>query len=127
MQILTDCDILSSRCLATGQSLIASFFQEEVYYSPPTWEGGFLLKGREERQQWEEFDTGTKRNASRPRVEGKVREWNGVDKNLHSDFHWSRGNPAKVVADGDEGDISWGRQGGRPGNNDEEVMVHIIL
>ena len=121
-------------------------FQEDVYYSEPAWEGGFLLEGREDKRLWTNanFDTpptpertdknfwgredGTK-NTSFPREGGQVRGWEGVQRDGWegrdcNGFQWSQENAEK----GGEGNISWGTQGGgRPGNVDEEVMVHIIL
>ena len=120
-------------------------FQEEVYYSEPTWEGGFLLEGREENQLWTNAMVDTPpipkrternfwrrenamKNTSCPREGGQVRGWEGVEREGWESrdcngLQWSQENTEKV----DEGNILWGAQGGRSGNIDEEVMVHIIL
>ena len=117
-------------------------FQEDVYYSEPAWEGGFLLEGREDKRLWTNANVDTpptperteknfwgRENTSCSREGGQVRGWEGVQRGGWESrdgngFQWSQENAEK----GGEGNISWERQGrGRPGNIDEEVMVHIIL
>ena len=116
-------------------------FQEEVYYSEPTWEGGFLVEGREDKQLWtnakvDDLPTPSPKRTEKnfwgredamkdtscPMEGGQVRGWEGVQRDCNG-FQWSPEKSGK----GEEGNISWGSQGGRPGNIDEEVMVHIIL
>ena len=69
------------------------------------------------------------RNTSCPRKGSRMREWGGVPRDVwegrdcNGGFQWRQ----KSVEKGYEGTISSGPQGGCPGNNDEEVMVHIIL
>ena len=107
------------------------------------------MEGREERRLWENTKVDTllppkraqknfwgrgeaTKNASCPMERGNVRGWEGVQRNGWQSrdcngFHWSQENAEEFVVGGDERNISWGRQGGHPANNDEDVMVHIIL
>ena len=130
-------------------------FQEEVYYSEPTWEGGLLLEEREAKELWGNAKVDARllppkkaqknfwrrgeatKNASCPREGlregGKARGWEGAQRNGWQSrdcngFHGSQENAEEVVVGGEKGNISWGRQGGHhPANTDEDVMVHIIL
>ena len=113
-----------------------------MYYSQPTWEGGLasdkqlwigekvdICKPSKKAQKnfWRRGEA--TKNTSCPREGGNMRGWEGVERNGRdcNGFRWSQENAEHGVVRGDEGNISWGPQGGYPGNNDEEVMVHIIL
>ena len=105
-----------------------------MYYSQPTWEGGLALDKhlwpvdtlmppkKAQKNFWRRGEA--MKNTSCPREGGNVRGWEATERNC---FRWSKENAGNVVLRGDEGNISWGPQDGHPGNDDEEVMVHIIL
>ena len=66
------------------------------------------------------------RNTSCPRKGSRMREWGGVPRDVWEGRNYNDGFQ-ETVGKGNEGTILSGPRGRPHGNNDEEVMVHIIL